>query len=155
MKGVIHNGNYTKHEDEKDILRIGGGSWTINMEWVAEGVQSITYITPTNKYHILMKDAVAHGFIRVFKGEKKLVVPIKNWEVVGSRKPTQNLTTGQIERKSDILEDLNGKLRDLEKRTKANWSNYLKLREIRLAVKSNNEYNKKGVLAKYVVENPE
>ena len=153
MKGVIHNGNYTKHEDEKDILRLGGGSWTINMDWITEGVHSVTYITPTNKYSIQMKDAIQHGFLRVFKGEKKLVVPLKHWDVVGSRKLTQNLTTGQLERKKDRLEDLNDKLRTLERETKANWNNYLKLREIRLAVKSNNEYNKKGVLAKYGVDN--
>lgn len=100
-----------------------------------------------------MKDAIQHGFLRVFKGEKKLVVPLKYWDVVGSRKLTQNLTTGQLERKKDRLEDLNDKLRTLERETKANWNNYLKLREIRLAVKSNNEYNKKGVLAKYGVDN--
>ena len=80
MKGIItNNGEYIKHEDEKDMLRMGGGSWTINLDWASEGVKVITYITEKNKYQITMEDAIKYGFERTFQGERKLVVPISKW----------------------------------------------------------------------------
>lgn len=82
MKGVIKNGEYIKHEDEKDMLRMGGGSWTINLDWVDQGINSITYVTKNKTYHITMEDAIRYGFERIFQGERKLVVPISKWTLV-------------------------------------------------------------------------
>lgn len=79
MRGVIKNGIYTKREDEKNKLRMGGGSWSINLDELPKDTQLIEYITPTDRYVVSMSNAVQYGFIRMLGGEKKLVVPLKHW----------------------------------------------------------------------------
>lgn len=80
MHGIFRNGIYTKKEDEKQILRMGGGSWTINLDDLPADVQVVEYITPVTTYCIRLEDAKKFGWIRLFAGERKLVVPLKYWQ---------------------------------------------------------------------------
>ena len=80
MHGFIVNGVYTKREDEKQKLRIAGGSWTINLAEIAgEDIKLFVYKTPKFIYEIESETAYKRGFIRRFKDEAKLIVPIKYW----------------------------------------------------------------------------
>lgn len=79
--GIIKDGVYIKHEDEKQQLRLAGGSWSINMSEIDERVTDVKYICGKKTYSITWKDALHFGFLRVLDGEDKLVVPLKNWEV--------------------------------------------------------------------------
>lgn len=81
MRGVLKDGIYTKREDEKNKLRMAGGSWSINLdELPSEGVRLIEYITPLTNYVITREDAMKFGFVRMLGGEKKLVVPLSCWQ---------------------------------------------------------------------------
>ena len=86
MKGYVSGKIYYKHEKEADKLRMGGGSWTINLSWIKMGVEEVCYITEIGEYRISFPDAVKFGFRRIFQGEEKLVVPCKNWNFVSSRR---------------------------------------------------------------------
>ena len=81
--GKIVGNTYIKKEDEKQKLRMGGGSWSINLAEISEIVKEIVFITSESKYRIDKEVAIARGFIRSMatKGviEKKLIVPIKHW----------------------------------------------------------------------------
>tara|TARA_R100000005_G_C4993407_1_gene200467 strand:- start:271 stop:528 length:258 start_codon:yes stop_codon:yes gene_type:complete len=80
MHGMLQDGIYIKKESEKDVLRIGGGSWTINLDEINnKDVERIVYFTEKNLYRITYKKAFEKGFFRILAGEKKLVVPIKHW----------------------------------------------------------------------------
>ncbi len=68
-----------KREKEQDKLRIGGGSWSINLDQLPVSVKSFEYVTSKYTYKIAIEDAYDHGFIRILGGEKKLIVPIKHW----------------------------------------------------------------------------
>jgi hypothetical protein len=81
MRGVLKNGIYTKKEDENQKLRMGGGAWSINLEEIPKGTQIIEYITPKDRYLIGYDEAMEKGFIRMLGGEKKLIVPLKLWQV--------------------------------------------------------------------------
>jgi hypothetical protein len=71
-----------KNEKEKAKLRMGGGSWSINLDKVSlKEVDTIEYNTELHTYTISTKDAIDKGFIRFLGGEKKLVIPIEFWEV--------------------------------------------------------------------------
>lgn len=76
---TIIDGVLTKKEKEKDKLRMGGGSWSINLDEINKEPSSIKYITELTTYTISYADARLRGFIRVLGGEKKLIVPIKYW----------------------------------------------------------------------------
>ena len=82
--GKIVGKSYIKNEDEKQRLRMGGGSWSIKLEEVGDLVEDIIYITNKGKYKIDRDVAVAKGFIRNMSTdgviESKLIVPIKHWE---------------------------------------------------------------------------
>lgn len=79
----IENNKMIKTEKESSKLRIGGGSWTINLDKVnLDDVNEIEYITHKSSYTISKQDAVSNGFYRTFNGEKKLIVPIKYWKEV-------------------------------------------------------------------------
>ena len=81
--GKIVGNAYIKNEDEKQKLRMGGGSWSINLSEISDLVEEIIYITNKAKYKIDKDVAIAKGFIRSMstKGvvENKLIVPIKHW----------------------------------------------------------------------------
>ena len=81
--GKIVGNTYIKKEDEKQKLRMGGGSWSINLAEISEIVTEIVYITSESKYRIDKEIAFARGFELPMptKGviEKKLIVPIKHW----------------------------------------------------------------------------
>lgn len=83
MRHAVVEGNVlVKYEREKDKLRIGGGSWTINLsELAGNEFDMCRYITESKIYTITRLHANMSGFVRVFKGEQKLVVPIKYWDV--------------------------------------------------------------------------
>ena len=82
MKGYVKDRKYYKYEKETGRLRIGGGSWTINLNDIdLRVIEEIIYITAHAKYSISLDQAMEKGFQRKFKGEDKLVVPIKNWTV--------------------------------------------------------------------------
>lgn len=80
MKQFIKDGVLTKYEKESSKLRMGGGSWTINLDQVSlESLTKIVYITNRYRYSILKKGAIQHGWVKLLGGENKLVVPIKFW----------------------------------------------------------------------------
>lgn len=80
MRGVLKDGIYTKSEDENQKLRMGGGSWSINLEELPAAATVIEYITPSGKYSVSRQTAFEHGFIRVLGGERKLIVPLQWWD---------------------------------------------------------------------------
>ena len=86
MKGTIKNKVYHKYEKESSRFRKIGrpeGSWTINLGWLEnKEVDTIIYETKKAIYKIDFDWAVLQGKILVFQGEVKLVVPIKNWEII-------------------------------------------------------------------------
>lgn len=77
--GQLKGDTWVKHEKEKDILRMGGGSWTINLDELPIGAMNVEYWTGSDVYTISLPDAHEHGFIRVMGGERKLIVPLKHW----------------------------------------------------------------------------
>ena len=79
MRGILKDGIYTKYEDEANKLRLGGGSWSINLEELPSGTKLIEYITQSTTYVISREEANQHGFTKVLGGETKLVVPISQW----------------------------------------------------------------------------
>jgi hypothetical protein len=78
--GTLIDGIYTKHEDEANKLRLGRGSWSINLEELPEETQLIEYVTPLTSYVISREDAEQYGFIKILGGERKLIVPLKKWQ---------------------------------------------------------------------------
>lgn len=89
--GKTINSVYYKMEREKDRLRMGGGSWSINLpELDMTKVDTIVFTSEKARYTISTTDALAHGFQRTLGLENKLVVPVKNWKVeyVATRKET-------------------------------------------------------------------
>jgi hypothetical protein len=80
MHGHIDQGHYTKKENESDILRLGNGSWTLNLDEIkGKEIHTITLITKEHEYSITYAYAFKVGYIRVFQGETKLVIPVKYW----------------------------------------------------------------------------
>ena len=81
--GKVVGNSYIKHEDEKQMLRMGGGSWSIKLDEIGDLVKEIVYITKKAKYRIDRETAIAKGFIRNMSTngviESKLIVPIKHW----------------------------------------------------------------------------
>ncbi len=83
MHGQIEDRHYRKKEDESQKLRLGGGSWTINLDELKDKeIDEITLITKDYEYNISYTKAFSKGFIRVMQGENKLVVPIKHWDKI-------------------------------------------------------------------------
>ena len=81
MRGYLINSVYHKHEDEKQKLKMGGGSWTINLNEVKPyEVKKFIYHTKKYDYEIDSDNAVSRGWRLVFKDEPKLVVPEKHWK---------------------------------------------------------------------------
>ena len=80
MHSQVQNGILIKKEKEKDQLRMGGGSWSINLDELKTIPEAIHYITEKSTYKISYKDAMEHSFVRILGGERKLVVPINKWE---------------------------------------------------------------------------
>jgi hypothetical protein len=78
--GVLEDCIYTKHEDDQQQLRLGGQSWTINLEELPDNATLIEYITPKTRYVISREEAFKHGFEQTLGGELKLIVPIKFWQ---------------------------------------------------------------------------
>lgn len=79
-KSYINGDTYVKYEKESGKLRMSGGSWTINLDKInLDKVKIIRYITEKYNYQIKTDDATGKGYIRNFRGENKLVVPIAEW----------------------------------------------------------------------------
>lgn len=73
---------FIKKEKESGKLRMGGGSWTINLSTLPQDFDLIKYITEAHQYEIKRQDAFSKGWImRTKQNEEKLVVPIKFWSV--------------------------------------------------------------------------
>lgn len=82
MKGYIKDRTYYKYEKESGKLRMCEGSWSINLDQLDLNiVEKIVYITSYAKYEVELADAMMKGFMRKFKGENKLIVPMKNWTI--------------------------------------------------------------------------
>jgi hypothetical protein len=79
--GVVVDGVLIKREKEKDQLRMGGGSWSINLDELKGDIKEIKYISERATYTIPYTEAVLHGFMRVLGGERKQVVPLKWWTI--------------------------------------------------------------------------
>lgn len=74
--GVCH-----KFEREKTKLRLYGGSWSINIDKIdISKVKGFVWETSTCMYLISLANAKKYGVYRTFKGERKLVIPIKHWK---------------------------------------------------------------------------
>ena len=88
--GKVVGNSYIKHEDEKQMLRMGGGSWSIKLDEINGLVKEIIYITNKAKYKIDKETAIAKGFIRNMSTngvmESKLIVPVKHWKKEDSEK---------------------------------------------------------------------
>ena len=83
MKATIKEGTLHKYEREETKLRLLGGSWSINIgEYDLTEVDTIIYETTKTIYKIDKNKAKEKGFIRTFKGEPKLIVPISSWEII-------------------------------------------------------------------------
>tara|TARA_R100001443_G_C3246139_1_gene152004 strand:+ start:159 stop:410 length:252 start_codon:yes stop_codon:yes gene_type:complete len=82
MRGVITNATYLKKEKESGKLRMCGGAWTINLKEI-DGlvIQTFKYVTESFEYSIDYHKAFGRGFIKNFRGEDKLVVPINHWTI--------------------------------------------------------------------------
>ena len=80
--GQFSGNVYRKKENENMKLRMGGGSWSINLDEVPKAAEVVEYVTPQRTYQIRTEDAFAHGFIRILGGERKLIVPLKYWHTV-------------------------------------------------------------------------
>ena len=81
MRGWITNRTYFKNEDENQKLKMGGGSWSINLKEVSSfDVDNVEYRTHKAFYRIPFALAQSKGFVRMMKGEPKLIVPVKFWE---------------------------------------------------------------------------
>ena len=79
--GVVRGDIYYKQENEKDRLRMGGGSWSINYDDVDfDIVETIVFCTDKGHYIISATKALLQGFDRILGGERKLVVPVKHWK---------------------------------------------------------------------------
>lgn len=88
--GVVRNGIYYKQEKEKDRLRMAGGSWSINYDDVDfDKVTTIVFCTEKAHYVISANKALLTGFERTLGGERKLVVPVKCWELQEKHDTTQ------------------------------------------------------------------
>jgi len=84
MKGYIEHNIYYKHEDEKNKLKLYGESWTINLSELKSKIRQIkkiVFITDKATYTINTYKAKKQGIIKVYQGEKKLVVPIRFWTI--------------------------------------------------------------------------
>ena len=88
--GKVVGNSYIKNEDEKQMLRMGGGSWSIKLDEINGLVKKIIYITNKAKYKIDKETAIAKGFIRNMSTngvmESKLIVPVKHWKKEDSEK---------------------------------------------------------------------
>ena len=81
--GNVIGHTYFKSEKEKDKLRLAGGSWSVNVkEVVDKPVKTIKYQTEKHIYTIDYHTANNKGFKREFKGELKLIIPIKHWTIL-------------------------------------------------------------------------
>ena len=82
MVAILDGDTLYKKEKESAKLRMGGGSWSINIDKQdLAKIKTIIYQTEKHKYTISTKDAMEHGFVRILGGEKKLVVGLKYWEI--------------------------------------------------------------------------
>ncbi len=82
MRGKIEHNIYYKYEDEKDKLNLYGGAWTLNLTELGNDVKKIkkiVYTTSKATYVIDMYKAKKQGLIKVYQGEKKLIIPLKYW----------------------------------------------------------------------------
>lgn len=80
-RALIEGTTYIKREKEDAKMRMGGGSWTINLMDVPGFITHFRYITEKYVYEITAVEAHFKGFERVMQGEPKLIVPIKYWTV--------------------------------------------------------------------------
>lgn len=83
-RGFLEGDTYVKYEDEDNMLRIGGRSWSIKLadcDLSDPKIQNIRFETDNAIYRITKSKAACFGFERNFKGERKKVVPIRYWEV--------------------------------------------------------------------------
>ena len=81
MQQWVEGNKLIKLEKETSRLRMGGGSWTINLDLLPDNVSVIEYRTHVARYTIDLAWAKEKGFERNFQDENKLVVPIKNWRI--------------------------------------------------------------------------
>lgn len=79
MHGMIIGETYIKREKEKDQLRMGGGSWSINLKELKEHVKKVQFESEKGTYNITLEKAREFGFVRILGGEEKLVVPTGYW----------------------------------------------------------------------------
>ena len=80
--GTITGGVYHKKEKESGKLKMSGGFWTIPVEIIQnDECDLIWYQTEKAMYEIERQCAKTNGFLKVFQGEPKQVVPLDNWTV--------------------------------------------------------------------------
>jgi len=85
--GGVKDGVYTKHEKESGLLKMSGGSWTLNLDDIKDlKINKIVYVTDKHNYTIDYSKALEKGFTKNFLGENKLVIPLKNWKKTTTKK---------------------------------------------------------------------
>jgi hypothetical protein len=82
MRGLLKDTTYIKKEDDRQQLKMGGGSWSINLADLPEEAHLIEYYTSSARYIISREKAFEYGFVKFLGGEEKLVVPLKQWQKV-------------------------------------------------------------------------
>lgn len=88
MRGTLTDGVYFKKEKESGKIRFCNG-WSINLDEIdlfrTTTVQQIVYATESGVYTISSELAKEKGFVRVMKGERKLIVPLKYWTLCAEK----------------------------------------------------------------------
>ena len=131
--GYVKGKTYYKNESEDQRLRMGGSSWTISLKDIEEeDIEKIQYRTDEHIYEIDYKHACNVGWEATFKGEKKLIVPVKNWTITTLKQkdeplpaeaydpPLLNTIAGNIiNNKKPFIQKLQEQLKDAEHIIKA------------------------------------
>jgi len=90
--GFITGDTYFKNEKESGKLKRPTLAWTVLME-IYEKVNRVVYVTDKYTY-TFDKPAHDNPIIRTYQGERKIVIPIKNFKVEDNVKEASTSSQG-------------------------------------------------------------